>query len=33
MHLTAITAGDEAAILELNNAHEIEFSRVEALPP
>jgi predicted GNAT superfamily acetyltransferase len=29
MRLTAITAADEAAILELNNAHEIELSRVD----
>ena len=27
--LTAITAADEAAILELNNAHEIELSRLD----
>jgi uncharacterized protein len=27
--LTAITAADEAAILELNNAHEVELSRLD----
>jgi predicted GNAT superfamily acetyltransferase len=27
--LTAITAADEAAVLELNNAHEIELSRLD----
>jgi predicted GNAT superfamily acetyltransferase len=27
--LTAITAADEAAILELNNAHEMELSRLD----
>jgi predicted GNAT superfamily acetyltransferase len=28
-NLTAITAADEAAILELNNAHEVELSRLD----
>jgi len=27
--LTAITAADEAAVLELNNAHEVELSRLD----
>jgi len=30
MLLTPITAADEAAILELNNAHEVELSRVDS---